>query len=89
MTPQEAPWVPDYETELVEVHGQEWPRVLVQKYERNGRGERRYVGSRFYDADGAQQERERLRAEALKLPRWDEITLSQVNALLADPEDDR
>lgn len=37
--------------------------------------------------NAAKAERKRLRAAALKLPRWDEITLSQVKALLADPED--
>ena len=46
--PQTDVWVPDYETTLVEVHGQEWPMVLVKKYEVNDLGERRFVESKFF-----------------------------------------
>lgn len=41
-------WIPEYSTSLVEVHGHEWPLVLVKRFESNEIGERRFVESRFY-----------------------------------------
>lgn len=48
--PRHGVWIPEYETTTEEVMGQEWPLVVVQKWERNGIGERRYVGTRIYSA---------------------------------------
>ena len=64
-------------------HGNRW--VLTEEW-------------RLYDCDEvAQQERERLRAEVLALPKWGRrsvpggfhVNRAAVLALLADPEDDR
>jgi hypothetical protein len=40
----------DFEVTTIEMHGHEWPDVLVQKWERNEIGERRFVESRIYSA---------------------------------------
>lgn len=41
-------WVPRYETRLIEYEGGGWPDVLVEKWEDNAIGERRYVTNRLY-----------------------------------------
>lgn len=43
-----ALWFPDYDVHTVEVMGQEWPDLIVEKWERNSIGERRFVESRTY-----------------------------------------
>lgn len=43
-------WMVDFEVTAIEMHGHEWPDVLVQKWERNEMGERRFVESRIYKA---------------------------------------
>lgn len=42
-------WVPYFTIEEVSEMGQEWPSVLVNKWEENYRGERRFVGSKVYE----------------------------------------
>jgi hypothetical protein len=49
--PQDFLWMPDFEIQHEEVHGQEWPLIIVTKFERNPRGERRYVETRIYRPD--------------------------------------
>jgi hypothetical protein len=41
-------WTNDFETKVVELMGGDWPEVVVDKYQTNHLGERRYVGSRMY-----------------------------------------
>lgn len=42
-------WIPEFETEVIETIGSEWPDgVIVTKWERNLLGERRYVGMIAY-----------------------------------------
>ena len=43
-----AAWVTYYETRLIEDMSDRWPVVLVEKWERNDIGERRFVESRQY-----------------------------------------
>jgi hypothetical protein len=41
-------WTPEYEVHHDQLHGQEWPIVIVEKFETNWRGERRYVETKRY-----------------------------------------
>ena len=41
-------WMPEYETTVIEYLGDKWPDILVEKWERNGIGERRLVTSLIY-----------------------------------------
>ena len=41
-------WLPEFHQTMVEVMGQEWPDLIIEKWERNGIGETRFVESRFY-----------------------------------------
>jgi hypothetical protein len=43
-------WLPEFDVETEAVIGQEWPRVIVTKWETNQIGERRYVETRIYQA---------------------------------------
>jgi len=51
--PRTSVWMVDFEVTSIEMHGHEWPDVLVQKWERNEIGERRFVESRIYSAAAA------------------------------------
>lgn len=47
------PWIPEYDVTQVAIHGQEWPLLLVKKWETRkvaGDYERRFVESRWYVA---------------------------------------
>ena len=40
-------WLPDYTLTPLETMGGDWPAVVIDKFEENRLGERRYVGSRI------------------------------------------
>jgi hypothetical protein len=43
-------WLQEFEVDYEEVIGQDWPLVIVTKWESNLIGERRFVGTRIYRA---------------------------------------
>lgn len=43
-----GPWIPEYTAQMVHEVGGVWPSILVEKWEYNSIGERRFVESRFY-----------------------------------------
>jgi len=44
-------WIPEWETDVITAKGQDWPEgVIVNKWERNLLGEKRYVDSKWYYA---------------------------------------
>jgi len=43
-------WWPEFDTEVVSIMGQQWPDLIVTKWERNYLGEKRYVETRTYEA---------------------------------------
>lgn len=48
-------WQPEWETEVVNEVGREWPSgILVTKWERNMIGEKRYVDTKWYYASQPQ-----------------------------------
>jgi len=49
-------WLVDFNSTIVEVIGQDWPEVYVEKWERNGIGERRFLGARWYGMKGFARE---------------------------------
>lgn len=57
--PRRDLWLPDWRTELIEVYGQEWPDVLVEKWERNELGELRYITSVIYIAPDSARRKEK------------------------------
>ncbi len=54
-----GPWLPEFETTTETLTDQEWPVVVVTKWEINLRGERRYVDTQVYrprvEIDGPEQ----------------------------------
>ena len=51
--PRRDLWVAEFESEMVQLVGREWPTlVIVTMWERNDIGERRYVGTRTYVPSG-------------------------------------
>ncbi len=45
-------WLPRFVERPIQTFGEEWPAYyLVEKWERNERGEQRYVATRFYVPD--------------------------------------
>ena len=41
-------WWPEYDTEVVQTIGQEWPDLIVTKWESNYLGEKRFVETKVY-----------------------------------------
>jgi hypothetical protein len=41
-------WVPEFRITEVRTYGKEWPDIIVEKWETNSIGERRFVASRTY-----------------------------------------
>jgi hypothetical protein len=46
--PRREVWVPYFSATDVQIMGQEWPEVYVEKWETNLLGESRFVGARWY-----------------------------------------
>lgn len=41
-------WIPEYHVQKIETIGADWPMVLVEKWEKNAIGERRFIEVRNY-----------------------------------------
>jgi hypothetical protein len=50
-------WTPEFEVDHEQVIGEDWPLVIVSKWEVNRIGERRFVGTRVYRAEGTETNR--------------------------------
>jgi len=75
MTESHGSWLPRFETVDCTTIGDEWPTYIVQRWEENEIGERRFVDARTYRAVAA--ERERIRADQTNW--WDGYDLELVD----------